>query len=71
MKITVTKLHKQFEGDLKEQLPFQSRFEQIDIDEDITLENKFQYLIQAIVAGSRARKIVNIFPSIKSQLLRI
>lgn len=62
-KISLPKLQfRQFDGDLKEWLPFWSQFEQIDKDNDIPPENKFQYLIQATVAGSRAREVVDSFP---------
>nr|XP_042898507.1 uncharacterized protein LOC122269427 [Parasteatoda tepidariorum] len=53
---------RQFSGDIKEWLPFWSQFQQIHQDVDIAPENKFQYLIQATVSGSRAREVVESFP---------
>ena len=41
---------------------FLSQFEQTVKDEDIFLEDKFQYVIQATVAISRAQEIVDSFP---------
>nr|XP_042908443.1 uncharacterized protein LOC107452148 [Parasteatoda tepidariorum] len=62
-KFTLPKLgFRQFGDDVKEWLPFWSQFQHIDNDADIALEDKFQYLIQATVMGSRAREIVESFP---------
>ncbi|XP_015926474.1 uncharacterized protein [Parasteatoda tepidariorum] len=62
-KFTLPKLEfRQFGGDVKEWLPFWSQFQHIDKDADIALEDKFHYLIQATVMGSRAREIVESFP---------
>ncbi|GFY33686.1 DUF1758 domain-containing protein [Trichonephila clavipes] len=62
-KFTFPKLEfRQFGDSIKDWLPFWSQFEQIHKDEDIAPEDKFQYLIQATVSGSRARKIVESFP---------
>ncbi|GBO10556.1 hypothetical protein AVEN_190259-1, partial [Araneus ventricosus] len=51
-----------FGDDLKDWLPFWSQFYHIDKDYDIAPENKFQYLVQAIVVCSRAREVVETFP---------
>jgi len=50
-----------FNGDLKEWLQFWSLFKHIHEDPDITKEDKFQYLIQAMVKDSRASVLVNSF----------
>ncbi|GBM84623.1 hypothetical protein AVEN_226657-1 [Araneus ventricosus] len=52
----------QFSGNVKDWLPFWSQFEHIHKDADIAPENKFQYLVQATVSGSRAREVVESFP---------
>ncbi|XP_011155515.1 uncharacterized protein LOC105192928 [Solenopsis invicta] len=51
-----------FSGDLKEWLQFWSLFKHIHEDTSITKEDKFQYLIQAMVKDSRASLLVNSFP---------
>ncbi|GBN96939.1 hypothetical protein AVEN_232744-1 [Araneus ventricosus] len=62
-KFTLPKLQfRQFDDDLKDWLPFWSQFEHIDKDDDIAPENKFQYLVEATVVGSRAREVVESFP---------
>ncbi|GBN32106.1 hypothetical protein AVEN_105034-1 [Araneus ventricosus] len=53
---------RQFSGNVKDWLPFWSEFEHIHKDADIVPENKFQYLVQAIVSGSGARDVVESFP---------
>ncbi|GIY46255.1 uncharacterized protein CEXT_202761, partial [Caerostris extrusa] len=54
-KYTLPKLQfRQFGDDLKDWLPFWSQFQHIDKDEEIAPEDKFQYLIQATVVGSKA-----------------
>ncbi|GFW82408.1 uncharacterized protein TNCV_3818881 [Trichonephila clavipes] len=45
------------------QLQFWSRFQHIHDDDEIAPENKFQYLVQATVNGSRAREVVESFPA--------
>src|SRR5436190_19132910 len=54
---------KEFGGDVKDWLSFWSQFKRIHEDPDMEAEDKFQYLIQTMVAGSRAREIVDSFPS--------
>ncbi|GBM61399.1 hypothetical protein AVEN_70762-1 [Araneus ventricosus] len=62
-KFTLLKLQfRQFGDDLKDWLAFWRQFEHIDSDDDIASENIFQYLVQATVVGSRARKVVESFP---------
>lgn len=53
---------KKFGGDVKEWLSFWSLFKKIHEDESIVREDKFQYLIQAIIPGTRARELVDSFP---------
>ncbi|GIY17383.1 uncharacterized protein CDAR_1631 [Caerostris darwini] len=48
-------------NDLKDWLPFWSQFQHIDKDEGP--EDKFQYLIKATIVGSRAREVVESFPT--------
>ncbi|GBN40527.1 hypothetical protein AVEN_120918-1 [Araneus ventricosus] len=61
-KFTLPKLQfRQFGDDLKDWLPFWSQFEHVDKDDDIAPENKFQYLVQTTVVGSRAREVVESF----------
>ncbi|GIY52392.1 endonuclease [Caerostris extrusa] len=62
-KYTLPKLQfRQFGEDLKDWLPFWSQFQYIDKDEEIAPEDKFQYLLQVTIVGSRAREVVESFP---------
>ncbi|XP_043476290.1 uncharacterized protein LOC122507569 [Leptopilina heterotoma] len=61
MKLPSIELPK-FSGNIKEWLPFWSQFKKINDDNTISGEDKYQYLIQATVPGSRANEIVNSFP---------
>lgn len=51
-----------FNGELKDWLQFWSLFKNIHEDSSITKEDKFQYLVQAMVKESRASELVNSFP---------
>ncbi|CAG7831255.1 unnamed protein product, partial [Allacma fusca] len=51
-----------FGSDLKEWLCFWSLFKKIHEDEDVDSEDKFQYLLQAIIPGSRARELIDSYP---------
>ncbi|XP_046145659.1 uncharacterized protein LOC123988944 [Osmia bicornis bicornis] len=51
-----------FNGEIREWLPFWSRFKKIHEDADMDREDKFQYLIQATVPGSRASELVTSYP---------
>lgn len=53
-----------FSGDLKDWLTFWGQFKRIDEDEAIDEVDKFQYLLQATVPFSKARKIVESYPPI-------
>jgi len=62
-KIELPKIELQrFSGDLKEWLQFWSLFKNIHEDGSITKEDKFQYLVQAMVKDSRASELINSFP---------
>lgn len=52
----------QFSGEFKDWLKFWSLFKNTHNDPDITKEDKFQYLIQAMAKDSRASELVNSFP---------
>ncbi|GBO35811.1 hypothetical protein AVEN_24543-1 [Araneus ventricosus] len=51
-----------FDGGLKDWLSFWGLFKKIDEDSDIPNEDKYQYLIQSTLKGSRAREVVESFP---------
>ncbi|KAF2890626.1 hypothetical protein ILUMI_15547 [Ignelater luminosus] len=53
---------KKFGGDLKDWLQFWSQFKNIHEDKIITTEDKFQYLIQAMIPNLKAADLVNSFP---------
>ena len=53
---------KTFDGDVKELLAWWSQFSKIHEADDIPPEDKFQYLDQAIVPGSRAAGVIKSFP---------
>ncbi|KAJ8973582.1 hypothetical protein NQ317_011836 [Molorchus minor] len=57
---------KKFDGNIKEWLPFWSQFQKVHEDPDIDLNDKVEYLIQAMVPGSRARQLVDSFPATES-----
>ncbi|GBM01680.1 hypothetical protein AVEN_271933-1 [Araneus ventricosus] len=52
----------QHELELAKLLAFWSQFEHIHKDAYTAPENKFQYLVQATLSGSRAREVVESFP---------
>ncbi|GBM38066.1 hypothetical protein AVEN_40947-1 [Araneus ventricosus] len=51
-----------FYGSLKDWLSFWGLFKKIAKDSDIPNEDKYQYLIQSTLKGSRAREVVESFP---------
>ncbi|XP_035210940.1 uncharacterized protein LOC118185223 [Stegodyphus dumicola] len=53
---------RKFDGEIKEWLFFWSQFEKTDKDTTISDSDKFQYLLQATVEGSRAREVIESFP---------
>ncbi|XP_054287608.1 uncharacterized protein LOC129003337 [Macrosteles quadrilineatus] len=52
-----------FSGDLKDWLPFWAQFKRIDDDENIDDIDKYHYLVQATLANSRARQLVESYPA--------
>lgn len=53
---------KKFNGELTEWLGFWSQFDKIDQDENLHASDKFQYLLQSMVVGTRARELVESYP---------
>ena len=53
---------RKFNGDLKEWLGFWSQFEKIHEDSTLHDSDKFQYLVQSMVPGTRAHKLVSSYP---------
>jgi len=53
---------KKFDGDLKNWLGFWSQFEKIHNDDKLHDSDKFQYLVQSMVKGSRAEKLASCYP---------
>ncbi|GFY29901.1 uncharacterized protein TNCV_4072141 [Trichonephila clavipes] len=51
-----------FGWELKDYLGFWSQFQSIHTDQDLAPEDKFQYLLQCMVQGSRAREVMESFP---------
>ncbi|KAJ8979843.1 hypothetical protein NQ317_007608 [Molorchus minor] len=60
---TVNSRSGKFDRNIKEWLPFWSQFQKVHEDPDIDLNDKVEYLIQAMVPGSRARQLVDSFPA--------
>ncbi|GBN25049.1 hypothetical protein AVEN_206250-1 [Araneus ventricosus] len=54
---------KKFDGDSKDYLTFWSQFRKIHEDASIPIEDKFQYLLQAVVPKSKAAPVVESFPA--------
>ncbi|GFX23405.1 uncharacterized protein TNCV_4937201 [Trichonephila clavipes] len=54
---------KKFSGYAKEYLTFWTQFRNIDEDSSIPQEEKFQYLLQAVVPKSKAARMVESFPA--------
>lgn len=53
---------KKFDGDLLNWLPFWSQFEKIHEDPDLHESDKFQYLLQSMEQGTRARDFIDSYP---------
>ncbi|CAL8069059.1 unnamed protein product [Orchesella dallaii] len=51
-----------FNGDTRCWLQFWSQYQTIDNDDSIPTSHKFQYLIQCMVAGSKAKEVVDSYP---------
>ncbi|GFV13710.1 DUF1758 domain-containing protein [Trichonephila clavipes] len=54
---------KKIDGNAKEYLTFWSQFKKIHEEESLPNEDKFQYLLQAIVSNSKADRVVESFPA--------
>ncbi|GBL61368.1 hypothetical protein AVEN_99950-1 [Araneus ventricosus] len=54
---------KKFDGDAKNYLSFWSQFRKIHEDSSTPNEDKFQYLLQAVVPKSKAARVVESFPA--------
>ncbi|UYV77293.1 hypothetical protein LAZ67_15000380 [Cordylochernes scorpioides] len=53
---------KRYTGELEEWLSWWSHFEKIHLDESLSDVDKFEYLIQSMVVGSKAHRLVTSFP---------
>ena len=53
---------KKFSGELKDWLGFWSQFEKIHTDKSLHDSDKFQYLVQCMVPGSKAHLLVSSYP---------
>lgn len=62
---------KQYDGSIRDWLNFWSQFKKIDADSEIDNCDKIEYLIQATVVDSRARQIVESFPSLEENYEKI
>lgn len=66
LKKTIYKLPKielrKFNDDVLEWLSWWSQFKKIDEDDDLDASDKFQYLVQSMVCGSKAKDIVESYP---------
>lgn len=51
-----------FDGNVKNWIGFWGQFRKIDEDNSLDDDDKFQYLLQAMVPGSKARELVESFP---------
>lgn len=55
----------QFDGEIKNWLPFWGQFEQIHLDESIPTFHKFRILLQSLKEGTRAKQVADSFPIYK------
>jgi len=62
---------RKFSGNVRDWLSFWAQFNKIHTDENIDDEDKFQYLLQATVTGSRARAVVESFPPTKENYCKV
>ena len=53
---------KTFSGEMTDWLGWWSQFEKIHEDEDLHASDKFQYLVQCMVEGTKAKEIVDSYP---------
>ncbi|GFS56088.1 DUF1758 domain-containing protein [Nephila pilipes] len=54
---------KKFSGDSRDYLTFWSQFRKIHEDSSIANEDKFHYLLQAVVPKSKAARVLDSFPA--------
>jgi hypothetical protein len=70
-KLKLSKIElKKFNGEVKHFFNFWSQFKRIHDDKEMVNEDKFHYLIQATMEGSRAWEIVESFPSTTARSLK-
>ncbi|KAJ8941034.1 hypothetical protein NQ318_015510 [Aromia moschata] len=62
---------KHYDGSIKDWLAFWSQFKKIHEDESIDDHDKIEYLIQATVAGSKARQLVESYPAMSENYQKI
>ncbi|XP_035234049.1 uncharacterized protein LOC118205885 isoform X2 [Stegodyphus dumicola] len=62
---------RKFSGEPKDFLAFWSQFEKIHNDLSIVDEDKFQYLLQCVVADSKASRLVTSFPPTKENYSKV
>ncbi|XP_035715513.1 uncharacterized protein LOC110859590 [Folsomia candida] len=53
---------RKFNGDMKDWLSWWSQFKKIHEDDTLADSDKFDYLVQGMVIGSRARDVVDVYP---------
>jgi len=53
---------RKFDGDLKEWLGFWAQFQKIHNDSELHDSDKFQYLVQSMIPGTRSYKLVSSYP---------
>lgn len=52
-------------------LEFWARYKQTDQDDNLTKEDKFQYIIQATIPKSRVRKVIDSYPPVSNNYPRV
>lgn len=62
---------KKFNGDPREWLQFWSIFKKIHGDTKLSNEEKFQYLLQSMVQGSRASEVANSYPPSSENYVKV
>jgi hypothetical protein len=53
---------KKFNGEVTKWLSWWAQFQKIHEDEDLHCSDKFQYLVQGLMEGTRVRELVNSYP---------
>lgn len=62
---------KHYDGSIKDWLAFWAQFKKVHQDESIDNHDKIEYLIQATLAGSRARQLVESYPAMSENYYKI